>query len=103
MSEEDAATLLLGERVNFEGRYAEVRAWSVPKSDRYPGGVKYSLQYGDYDGHTIIRYDNFPDHPDAAHHHKHTPGGVKDVDFEGVLPLYQQFKTEVNNYGHDWN
>jgi hypothetical protein len=103
MGEEGAATLLLGERVNFEDRSAEVQAWSVPESDRYPDGVKYSLQYGDYDGNTIIRYDNFPDHPDAAHHHKHAPGGVEDVDFEGVLPLYQQFKTEVNNYGHDWN
>lgn len=103
MGEEDAATLLLGERVNFKDRYVEVRAWSVPESDRYPDGVKYSLQYGDYDGSTIIRYDNFPDHPDAAHHHKHTSSGVVDVDFEGVLPLYQQFKTEVNNHGYDWN
>lgn len=103
MGEEDDSTLLLGERVNFEDRYVEVRAWSVPKSDRYPDGVKYSFQYGDYDETTIIRYDNFPDHSDATRHHKHTPDGVTGVDFEGVLPLYQQFKTEVNNHGHDWN
>jgi hypothetical protein len=36
-----------------------------------PEGLKYSMQYGTTDGETIIRYDNSPDHPNAAHHHKH--------------------------------
>ncbi|QRV14232.1 hypothetical protein JMJ58_14950 [Haloterrigena salifodinae] len=103
MAGDEPATLLFRERENFGDRYAEVRAWDVPDSDRYPDGVKYSLQYGTLDGETIIRYDNFPDHPGSAHHHKHTRDGVENVDFDGVHPLYKQFKNEVNEYGHDWN
>lgn len=103
MGGDDAVTLLIRERENFEARYAEVEAWAVPDSDRYPDGVKYSFQYGEFDGDTIIRYDNFPDHPDAAHHHKHTEDGrVVDTEFEGVAALYRQFKSEVNEYGHNW-
>lgn len=85
-------------------RYAEAKAWDVSVSDRYPDGVKYSFQYGTLDGDTVFRYDNFPDHPGAAHHHKHTADGdVVAVKFTGVLPLYQRFKSEVNDHGHNWN
>ena len=88
---------------DFGDRYAEVRAYRVPPSDRYPEGLKYSMQYGNAAGETIIRYDNFPDHPDAAHHHKHcADGAVVDVDFDGVRPLFQRFRSEVIGYGHDW-
>jgi hypothetical protein len=104
MGGDDPATLLLRERENFDGRYAEVEAWVVPGSDRYPDGVKYSFQYGEFDGETVFRYDNFPDHPGAAHHHKHTRDGrVVTIEFEGVLALYQRFKSEVIQHGHDWN
>ena len=100
---DESATLLLRERENFAMRYAEVRAWDVPDSERYPDGVKYSFQYGELDGETIFRYDNFPDHPGAAHHHKHTrEGAVEAVDFTGILPLYRQFESEVNDHGHNW-
>jgi hypothetical protein len=95
----DEATIILETRQNFGTTYAEVVAWSVPSSDRYPGGVRYSMQYGTVDGETIIRYDNFPDHPGAAQHHKHIgETRVKNVDFEGVLPLFRQFKEEVNTH-----
>jgi len=103
VEENDSATLLFRVRENFEHRYAEVKAWAVPQSDRYPDGVKYGFQYGTFDGDTIFRYDNFPDHPDAPHHHKHTKDGdVEAVAFEGVEALYTQFKNEVNNHGHNW-
>lgn len=103
MNGDDSPALLLRERENFAMRYAEVRAWDVPESDRYPDGVKYSFQYGKIDGETIFRYDNFPDHPGAAHHHKHTgEDAVETVDFRGVLSLYRRFKTEVNEHGHNW-
>ncbi len=103
MGGDDSATLLIRERENFGERYAEVKAWDVPESERYPNGVKYSFQYGEFDGDTIFRYDNFPDHPGASHHHKHTrEGTVEDIAFEGVAPLYRRFKSEVNEYGHNW-
>ena len=49
------------------------------------------MQYGRSDAleggnGTIIRYGNFPDHPDTPLHHKHTAnGGIEAVDFDGLL------------------
>lgn len=87
----------------FGAYFAEITAWKVPTSDRYPDGVTYSFQYGKRGGETIFRYDNFPDHPNAPHHHKHTRNGdVIDVDFGGLESLYERFKKEVQDEGHDW-
>lgn len=103
MGEGDDAVELLSQTVDFGSRYAEVTAWEVPKSERYPEGIKYSMQYGNAAGETILRYDNFPDHPGVAHHHKHTVNGdVEAVEFEGLRPLYERFKREVNEYGDTW-
>lgn len=103
MAGDDDAERVLQVTRDFGDRYAEVSAYRVPASDRYPEGIKYSMQYGDTAGDTIIRYDNFPDHPGAAHHHKHCPDGtVEDVDFEGLAALFRRFKTEVRQHGHDW-
>ena len=57
------------------------------------------------DDGTIIRFDNFPDHPEAPRHHKHLPdGSIEDVDFEGIRPLFHRFRTEVTeNYGERWD
>jgi len=83
--------------------YVEVEAYSVQASDRYPEGVKYSMQYGTTDGRTLVRYDNFPDHPDAPNHHKHTAdGSVEATDFDGVRQLFERFKTEVRTHGEHW-
>ncbi|WP_275040302.1 toxin-antitoxin system TumE family protein [Halorhabdus tiamatea] len=69
----------------------------------YPDGVKYAMQYGNAAGETIVRYDNFPDHPDVSRHHKHRADGtVEAIEFEGLRALYERFKTEVIQHGHDW-
>ncbi len=103
MGRDGDAVELLAVTKDFGDRYAEVTVWDVPVSERYPDGIKYSMQYGNVAGETIIRYDNFPDHPNAAHHHKHTPNGdVIDVGFEGLHALYEQFKTEVTEHGDSW-
>lgn len=100
---DESADPLIQQTKDFGDTYAEVRAWAVPPSDRYPEGLKYSMQYGTTDGETIVRYDNFPDHPDAAYHHKHlADGGVEDIDFPGLEALYDRFKQEVRNYGEHW-
>ena len=54
---------------------------------------------------TIIRYDNFPDHPNAPIHHKHLPDGTVDpAEFTGVRPLFETFKIEVTeDYDEHWN
>jgi hypothetical protein len=60
-------------------------------------------QYGTINGETLVRYDNFPDHPGVAKHHKHTAdGSVESIDFEGVRSLFERFKTEVPNHGENW-
>ena len=99
------STQLIDQRRNFDDTYAEVSAWSVPESARFPEGVKYSMQYGETEtGDTIFRYDNFPDHPDAPPHHKHTESGdVTGVDFEGVRELYKRFREEVRKHGNEWD
>ena len=112
MAGDDGATLVIDRREEFTDTYAHARAWIVPASDRYPDGVKYSFQYGTKDetqtatdDGTIIRYDNFPDHPNAAIHHKHLPDGtVEAVEFTGLRPLFAAFKAEViEDYDEHWN
>ena len=112
MAEDDndaTQTLDVRERFPANGTYAQVTAYRVPRSERYPDGVKYSMQYGHSDAPegedgTIIRYDNFPDHPGAPLHHKHTEDGeIEGVDYDGVLDLYHDFKEEVRNHGEPWN
>lgn len=100
MADDDAVKVLdKEERFPETGTYVEVTAYRVPTSDRYPEGIKYSMQYGYDDGDIIFRYDNFPDHPDAAIHHRHNSDGtVSDVAFEGLWPLYQRFKNEVSEH-----
>lgn len=98
------AVRLLNVGKTFGDTYADVSAWAVPPSDRYPEGVKYSMQYGETEGDAIFRYDNFPDHHEEYRHHKHTPDGeVEPVDdFTGVFPLYERFKQEVRDNGEHW-
>lgn len=110
MGGDDAdARLVLEVDRQFNGTFVDVSAWSVPKSDRFPDGVKYSMQYGRRDvpegkDGTIVRYDNFPDHKGAPRHHKHTESGdVEGAEFRGVQELYQRFKQEVRDYGEEWN
>jgi hypothetical protein len=103
MAGDDEAELLVDVTRDFGDHYAEVSAYRVPESDRYPDGIKYSMRYGNAAGETIVRYDNFPDHPGAAHHHKHRDdGSVEDVEFEGLRSLFERFRSEVREHGHDW-
>lgn len=105
MGEDSEATQVLDVKERFpeNGTLAAVTAWRVPVSDRYPEGVRYSMQYGRIDGETIIRYDNFPDHPGASRHHKHAEdGSVEDVEFPGLSSLFQRFTQEVRNHGEHW-
>lgn len=108
------AVLLVKRRENFDETFVEVVAWAVPASEQYPDGVRYSMQYGHRDptatdvaseDGTIIRYDNFPDHPEAPNHHKHLPdGSVEGVEFPGLRRLAERFKREVSEtYGEPWD
>ncbi|WP_254525005.1 toxin-antitoxin system TumE family protein [Natrinema caseinilyticum] len=103
--DDDEAVRVLSIQEDFGDTYVEVEAWSVPETKRYPDGMKYSMQYGTIDGDTILRYDNFPDHPDVDIHHRHQsddPADVERVDYPGLESLYKRFKREVRDHGEPW-
>lgn len=80
-----------------DGSRYEMVAWSVPESETFPEGVKYSFQYMDAAGDTLIRFDNAPYHLDIGRHHRHTPTGeIEPLEYTGLRDLAEQFLTEVN-------
>jgi hypothetical protein len=92
------ATVVYGdEDEKQDGSRYEMVAWQVPVSDGYPLGLKYSLQYMDADGDTLLRFDNSPHHLDVGRHHRHTPkGDIEKLEFTGLSELINQFHNEVN-------
>lgn len=80
-----------------DGSRYEMIAWQVPVSDEFPEGLKYSFQYMDADGDTLLRFDNSPYHVDVGRHHRHTPeGNIEALEYTGLPDLIAQFETEVN-------
>jgi hypothetical protein len=73
--------------------FVSVTVSRVPESEAYPEGVKYSMHYGDYDGTTLLRYDNA--HPETKGHERHTPNGTERIDVPGWRELLQRFRHEV--------
>jgi len=56
---DDAVTVIRDEtQVYGDGTVASVRVLSVPESDRFPDGLKYSFHYGRAEGDaSIVRFD----------------------------------------------
>ena len=80
-----------------DGSWYEMVAWLVPVSEDFPKGLKYSFQYMDADGDTLLRYDNAPHHLDVGRHHRHPPeGDITKLEFTGLSDLIEDFQTEVN-------
>ncbi len=80
-----------------DGSRYEMVAWQVPVSEDFPQGLKYSFQYMDADGDTVLRFDNSPYHLDVGRHHRHTPDGeIEALEYTGLRDLIEQFQNEVN-------
>lgn len=80
-----------------DGSRYEMVAWQIPASEEFPQELKYSFQYMDATGNTLLRYDNTPYHLDVGRHHRHTPdGNVEPLAFTGLSDLIDAFHTEVN-------
>lgn len=62
-------------------------------SDVYPSGWNYSLHYGEIGGQTLLRYDTA--HERTKGHERHTPDGVKAIEFPGMEELYRRFKRNI--------
>lgn len=61
----------------------------------YPSGWDYGLHLGRVGGRTLLRYDNA--HERTKGHERHTPDGVEEIEFSGMLGLYERFKREVED------
>lgn len=82
-----------------DGTRYEMIATAVPESDNYPEGVKYRFQYMADDGRTLLRFDNFPDHPGVTRHHCHTPDGVyDDIEYTSLRDHVQRFYNEMDDH-----
>ena len=65
-------------------------------SEDFPQGLKYSFQYMDADGDTLLRYDNSPHHLDVGRHHRHTAeDDITELEFAGLSDLIEDFQNEV--------
>lgn len=93
--DEEATELVVDTHLDFpdSDRFIRVTVRLVPESDAYPEGVKYRMHYGDYDGQTILRYDNA--HGDTKGHERHTRDGSQNIDFPGWRELLERFRQEV--------
>jgi len=81
-----------------DGSRYEMIATDVPQSNDYPEGIKYRFQYMTEDGRTLLRFDNFPDHPSVDRHHYHTPDGVyDDIAYTDLKAHVRTFHTEMDD------
>lgn len=63
---------------------------------QYPSGFRYSLHYGYRDGRgTILRYDN--ENRTVGRHERHTPEGIEEIEFPGMMELRDRFLSEVED------
>lgn len=78
-------------------RYVRI-ATSVPPSEAYQEGIKYRFPYMDEEGRTLLRYDNFPGHPEVERHHYHTPEGVfDDLEYSNLRSHVEQFFESIDD------
>jgi hypothetical protein len=80
-----------------DGSQYEMIVTEIPQSDDYPEGIKYRFQYMTDDGRTLLRFDNFPDHPGVDRHHYHTSDGVyDDIEYTGPEDHVQKFYEQMD-------
>lgn len=69
-----------------------------PAERGFPQGLKYSFQYMDAGGDTLLRFDNSPYYLDVGRHHRHTlEGDIETIEYTGLPDLIDQFYNEVND------
>lgn len=73
-----------------DGRIIEIKIWQVPRSKKYPFGIKYSF-YCVKEGEIVLGYDNhFPKGP-----HKHIGKMEIGYDFLSIDKLFEDFKKDL--------
>jgi len=80
------ATVLVDDGAAYDdGTVAAVRVLSVPKSDRFPNGIKYKFHYGEVGAENpIIRFDNH-----HGIHELHLGSDTYEIEFCGLEETYE--------------
>jgi hypothetical protein len=78
---------------DVEGGYVVDVTIRKTADEKYPCGWDYSLHLGEIGGGTVLRYDNA--HERTKGHERHTQDGVEEIEFPGMLTLYDRFKREA--------
>lgn len=73
----------------------EAIAWVVPPGEDFPEGIKYSFQYLGPSDEELLRYDNANDAHGVGRHHRHAPGRVEGLEFDGLRSHLERFLAEV--------
>lgn len=69
---------------------------------KFPSGWRYALHHGYRDGRgVILRYDNENETP--GRHERHTPDGVTEIKFPGMLTLRDRFIDEIESTDGETN
>ncbi len=76
------------------GDIVEVRINTVPKSIRFPEGVKYSCVYV-RNGKRLIGYDNSEGDQQGSNHHKHIKDRIVPYEFVDVWRLIEDFNEDL--------
>jgi len=90
-----ATTVFVDDHEFPTGDRWEAVAWSVPESDAFPEGIKYSFQYLGPANQELLRYDNANDARGVGRHHRHASGRVEGIEFEGPRSHPDRFLQEV--------
>jgi len=72
----------------------EIKIWEVPKSEKFPEGVKYSMVYakaGDEGYQRILGYDN----ERGKGHHRHFFDKEEEIKFKSWENLVRMFLEDV--------
>ena len=63
---------------------------------QYPSGYRYALHYGFREGQGVnVRSNNEKRTP--GRHERHTPDGIEEIEFPGMMELRDRFVTEIQN------
>ncbi len=80
--------------VEENGDIIEMKILRVPKSQKQPEGICYSLVYIQ-NNIRLLGYDNFEGHGENLHHHRHVKDRIMPYDFIDEWQLIEDFVNDV--------
>lgn len=85
-------TVVQNRRFDFGDEIVKIRILRVPKSEKFPDGIKYGFHYGKKGtAEPYLRYDNH-----HGTHERHKGDRVEEIEFPGYEALLQRFRREIS-------